>query len=89
MNSVREDFIIIRIEFSFVRHNFDYLLTLKSQIIKCKVYFMFYSLTEHTDKEKEQISFLLSKKLRDLKVLEYTDQFCECITIESVSSNDL
>ena len=49
----------------------------------------FHSLTEYTDKEKEQNSFLLSKRLRDLKVLECTEQFCKCIAIESVSSNDL
>ena len=43
----------------------------------------FHSLTEYTDKEKEQNSFLLSKRLRDLKVLEYTEQLCKCIAIES------
>ena len=37
MNSVRENFIIVRTEFSFVRHNYDYLLMLKSLIIKLKV----------------------------------------------------
>ena len=37
MNSVRENFIIVRTELSLVRYNYDYLLTLKSQIIKFKV----------------------------------------------------
>ena len=35
--SVRENFIIVRTESSLVRYNYDYLLTLKSQIIKFKV----------------------------------------------------
>ena len=37
MNSVRENFIIVRTELSLVRYNYDYLLTLKSQILKFKV----------------------------------------------------
>ena len=37
VNSVRENFIIVRTESSLVRYNYDYLLTLKSQIIKFKV----------------------------------------------------
>ena len=54
------------------------------------ILFCVFILSQNTQiKRKNRIPFLLSKRLRDLKVLECTEQLCKCISIVSVSSNDL